>query len=71
MEETKKRKGYKNIEDQVAANKRYEERHPEIKEKNKISRLRSTCKRFIREYATEDDVRELEILLAKRRGDFT
>lgn len=35
MEETKKRKGYKNIEDQVAANKRYEERHPEIKEKIK------------------------------------
>lgn len=67
--EEKKRRGYKTQEQQTAANKRWEERNPEAKEKNKISRLKSTAKRFIKEFSNSEDIKEFEKMLKERKGE--
>lgn len=54
-----KRKGYKDVQEQIKANERYLENNPEAKAKANRSRVKSTCHRFIREFAT---VKELKIL---------
>lgn len=67
--EEKKRKGYKTSKQQVAANKRLEERNPDAKERNKASRLKSTAKRFIKVYANAEDVKEFEKILKEKKGE--
>lgn len=61
--EEKKRKGYKTMEQQKEADKRYLEKHPEAKEKKKISAMKSNAKRFIKEFAKIEDLEELENLI--------
>ena len=66
MEE--KRKGYKTKEGQKEADKRYLEKHPEAKEKKKISAMKSNAKRYIREFATLQELEELEILIKNKKN---
>lgn len=61
--EEKKRKGYSTKEGQKEADKRYLEKHPEAKEKKKISAMKSNAKRFIKEFAKIEDLEELENLI--------
>ncbi|CAL7897689.1 hypothetical protein [Fusobacterium necrophorum] len=62
----KKRKGYSTIEQQMRANKDYLERNPEAKKRAKRSQLKSTCKRFIRDFATLEELEEIKVLIAER-----
>ena len=61
--EEKKRKGYSTKEAQKKANERYLENNPEAKEKKKINSMRSNTKRFIKDYATLEELEELENLI--------
>ena len=61
--EEKKRRGYKTMDQQKEADKRYLEKHPEAKEKKKISAMKSNAKRFIKEFAKIEDLEELENLI--------
>ncbi|MGY0395056.1 hypothetical protein [Fusobacterium sp. SYSU M8A802] len=61
-----KRKGYKTIEQQIEANKRYLENNPEAKEKAKISNYRSKARKFILELATKKDLEELKDLIKQK-----
>lgn len=65
--EEKKRKGYKTMEQQKEADKRYLEKHPEAKEKKKISAMKSNAKRFIKEFAKIEDLEELENLIKNKK----
>ena len=65
MEE--KRKGYKTKEGQKKANERYLANNPEAKEKKKINSMRSNTKRFINEFATIEELEELEILIKNKK----
>lgn len=67
MEEKKKRKGYKTSHQQVEANKRYLAKHPEKKEKNKISVYKSSCKKFIKDFANLKDLKKIESLIILRK----
>lgn len=67
MESKPKRKGYKTIEQQMAATKRYMENNPEAKEKRKSSNYKSNGKNFIKNYATLEDLREFEELISERK----
>lgn len=64
--EEKKRKGYSTKEGQKKADKRYLEKHPEAKEKKKISAMKSNAKRFIKEFATPQELEELENLIKNK-----
>ena len=64
MEE--KRKGYKTKEGQKKANERYLENNPEAKEKKKINSMKSNAKRFIKEFATPQELEELENLIKNK-----
>ena len=55
----------KKNEAQIRANKRYEERNPDAKLRNNIARAKSTCKRYIREYATLEDLEEIKDYIKK------
>ena len=68
MEE--KRKVYKTKEGQKEADKRYLEKHPEAKEKKKISAMKSNAKRFIKDYATLEELEELENLIKNKKMSF-
>lgn len=61
------RKGYKTLEEQNEANKRYLEKNPEAKKKSMIASIRGAGKRFIREYATLEELEEYEALIQKRK----
>lgn len=63
---TEKRKGYKNQKDQIEANRRYLDRHPEQRKKNRVATLRSECKNFIKNHATFEEIVELRALLNDR-----
>lgn len=65
MEE--KRKGYKTKEGQKRANERYLKNNPEAKEKKKINSMRSNTKRFINEFATIEELEELEKMIEKEK----
>ena len=65
--EGKKRKGYKTMDQQKEADKRYLEKHPEAKEKKKISAMKSNAKRFIKEFAKIEDLEELENLIKNKK----
>lgn len=63
---TEKRKGYKDQKDQIEANRRYLDRHPEQRKKNRVATLRSECKNFIKNHATLKEIIELRELLSER-----
>ena len=67
MKSKPKRKGYKTIEQQMAATKRYMENNPEAKEKRKSSNYKSNGKNFIKNYATLEDLQEFEELISERK----
>ena len=60
------RRGYKTIEQQVAANKRYLENNPGAKERAKISDYRSKAKKFILEFADRSDLEDLQELINEK-----
>ena len=66
MESKPKRKGYKTIEQQMAATKRYMENNPEAKEKRKIAVAKSQAKKFINDYANKEDLQELKTLILEK-----
>lgn len=69
MEEVKKRKGYKTTEQQLAAEKRYLENNPDAKKKKRINTMRSETKKFIREFATLEELKELEEIIELRKKE--
>lgn len=68
MENKEKRKGYKTLEQQYAATKRYMENNPEAKEKRKASNYKSNGKNFIKNFATLEDLQEFTELIAERKN---
>lgn len=62
-----KRKGYKNIEQQLAADKRYLENNFQAKQRRKVIVAKSSCKRFINELANINELEELENLIKTRK----
>lgn len=70
MEEKNKRKGYKTLEQQYAATKRYLENNPEAKEKRKIAVAKSQAKKFINDYANNEDLQELKTLILEKEKIF-
>ena len=65
-EKSVKRKGYKTLEQQYAATKRYLENNPEAKEKRKIAVAKSQAKKFINDYANKEDLQELKTLILEK-----
>ena len=63
-----KRKGYKDPEGQKKANERYLENNPEAVKKGTIRSMRSNAKRYIKEFATPEELEELEILIKNKLG---
>ena len=62
--EEKKRKGYRTQEQQTEATKKY--RRTEKGSKNTLrSNYKSNCKKFIKDYANIEELKELEILIKK------
>ena len=61
-----KRKGYKDVQEQIKANERYLENNPEAKAKANRSRVKSTCHRFIREFATVKELKNIKELIETR-----
>lgn len=61
-----KRKGYKYVQEQIEANKRYLENNPDAKAKANRSRVKSTCHRFIREFATVKELKNIKELIETR-----
>lgn len=67
-----KRKGYKNINQQLEADKRYLQRNPQAKERRKRIVAKSQAKKFINEFATIEELEELKGLInnsLKIKGD--
>ena len=62
-----KRKGYKNIEQQLAADKRYLENNFQAKQRRKVIVAKSSCKRFINELANIKELEELENIIKTRK----
>ncbi|MBS4750587.1 hypothetical protein KG091_05810 [Carnobacteriaceae bacterium zg-ZUI78] len=60
---TEKRKGYKDIQQQVEADKRWNEKNRE--HRNYLT-YRGTARSFIRNKATQEDLNELKILIQER-----
>lgn len=65
--EEKKRKGYKDPEGQKKANERYLENNPEAVKKGTIRSMKSNAKRYIREFATPEELEELENLIKNKK----
>ena len=63
-----KRKGYKTKEGQKKANERYLENNPEAVKKGTIRSMKSNAKRYIREFATPEELEELEVLIKNKLG---
>lgn len=62
----KKRRGYKTQSQQYEAEKRWLENNPEAREKKRINSMKSSTKRFIRDYATKDELEEIKALVNER-----
>ena len=56
----KKRKGYKEQAQQTAATKRYLDKNAIAKVRADRSRLKSSCLRFINDFATLEELKEIE-----------
>ena len=67
MEE--KRKGYKTVQKQMEANKRYLQKNEEAKLKKKIVSLRSNGKNYIKNYSDLVGLEELETLIKERKKE--
>lgn len=65
----KRRKGYSSIDKQIEANKRYLEKNPSAKLKQKIAILKSNAKNFIKNYAEKKDIEEFRALLDEREKE--
>ena len=65
--EEKKRKGYKTSKAQVEANERYLEKNPEARPNKYRSNDKTAAKRFIRDYATLEELEELENLIKNKK----
>lgn len=63
----KKRKGYKTSQEQVEANKRYLEKNPEAVPNKYRSNDKTATKRFIRDYATLEELKEIENLIKNKK----
>ena len=50
------------------ANKRWRESSPEAKEKSNYLKMRSAARSFIRNRATLEDIKEIEIMLNDRKS---
>lgn len=61
------RKGYSTLEQQKEATKRYFQNNEEAKIKRRITSYRNGGKIFLRNYATEEDLKEYETLIKERR----
>ena len=61
-----KRKGYKDVQEQIEANKRYLDSNPDAKIKANRSRLKSTCYRFVRDFATTKELKNIKELIVTR-----
>ena len=65
----KKRRGYSTTEAQVEATRRY--RNTEAgREKTKRGNYKSNCRSFIKNYATLEELEELEKLILEAKGKF-
>ena len=62
-----KRKGYKTMEQQIAADKRYLENNFQAKQRRKVIVAKSSCKRFINELANIKELEELENIIKTRK----
>lgn len=62
-----KRKGYKTIEQQIEANKRYLENNEKAKKNRKIIVARSQAKKFINDFASLKELEEFEKLIKVRK----
>ena len=62
------RKGYKTIEQQLAADKRYLENNFQAKQRRKVIVAKSSCKRFINELANINELEELENIIKTRKA---
>lgn len=62
-----KRKGYKTIEQQIEANKRYLENNEKAKKNRKIIVARSQAKKFINDFASLKELEEFEKLIKARK----
>lgn len=62
-----KRKGYKTIEQQLAADKRYLENNEKAKKNRKIIVARSQAKKFINDFASLKELEEFEKLIKARK----
>lgn len=65
-----KRKGYKTIEAQIEANKRYYNSSDEAKLKRKKANYKSNTKTFIKELATKEELQEIEKLIQENLKKF-
>lgn len=65
-----KRKGYKTQKQQNEATKRYMKNNPEAREKKKKSRTKSETKKFIRDYATKEELEELINIINEKIKNF-
>lgn len=67
----KKRKGYKDINQQIEANKRYLEKNPNARENRKRIVAKSQAKKFINDFASFEELKLLKSLIdekIKQRG---
>lgn len=63
------RKGYKSVEAQMEANRRYLENNEEAKLKKKITSLRGNGKNYIKNYADLLGLQEFEALIQERKKE--
>ena len=66
MEEKKKRKGYKTLEQQYEATKRYLDNNPEAKEKRKKYNLKSYTKNYFFKFSYNEELEEVKSWLKER-----
>lgn len=64
-----KRKGYKSVEAQMEANRRYLQNNEEAKLKKKITSLRGNGKNYIKNYADLVGLQEFEKLIQERKKE--
>lgn len=64
--EKKSRKGYSSQEKQTEANRRYLANNPEARERKKISNLKSSGKKYIKEFAQLSDLEEFKEFIKER-----
>lgn len=64
---TKSERKKKTSEAQLRASRKWDQKNPDIKRK---SRNKSGCKTYIRDFADEEDLKEVEEWIAEKRKNF-